>query len=617
MKVAYKWHGRLGWVFAPLLALQALGGAVLLWMQPLPALHESPPAAEAWAQRRTLCVAQLARRYPTARIEYVNLPGKTDAPVSVRLLASGSNESGWADIDAVNGTAGALQPDSSQARRSFMGCTSTGCTLTSDLGCCARWRCSHSCWSRWGCGSVARAAPPARTPLRGLHRLIGPVFVLPLAMMLVTGFVLRSPEWTRAALSAWPGKAAAAAKPAAPAAPAASGLPTATLGQALITAATALPQSRPIRIYPARNGVVRVRMRGDEWHPLGLDYVFVSTAGATVQRIVRAAEQPLSVRYLNVVYPLHLGWLPGNPGLAGTLVMRGLWTLLAFVTRDARLVRTRAALPGDIQIAGNAQETSPMKARSTAMKAIFVPAVLVTSLAGTAFAQSNVSLSGGVDLALAHGSGSISNSNQLAPNYLGASRLALKGFEDLGGGLKAGFWIESWFNADTGTGQNTNTNNQSTGAAGGGGLTWNRRSHVSLGGDWGEIRLGRDFTPQYMGLAVLDPFDVGGSGTIEVLNSSIVGPTAVRASNSISYLYGHGFNAAAIGYGPRGFAGSGFQFHAMYYLGENPSGTPTSKDGTGYGARRLLDRQVHRFRCSRWDQLRSGRRPAEQCRCEL
>lgn len=219
------------------------------------------------------------------------------------------------------------------------------------------------------------------------------------------------------------------------------------------------------------------------------------------------------------------------------------------------------------------------------MKTTFVSAFLATSLTGAACAQSNVTVFGGLDLAVAHGSGSISNQTQLAPNYLGASRLAFKGFEDLGGGLKAGFWIEAGFNADTGTGQNTNTNNQSTGAAGGGGLTWNRRSHVSLGGDWGEIRLGRDFTPQYMGLAVFDPFDVGGSGIIEVLNSSIVGPTAVRASNSVSYLYGHGFNAAAIGYGPRGFEGSGFQFHAMYYMGENPSGTATSKDGTGYGVR--------------------------------
>jgi predicted porin len=219
------------------------------------------------------------------------------------------------------------------------------------------------------------------------------------------------------------------------------------------------------------------------------------------------------------------------------------------------------------------------------MKAITVPVVLATSLAGTAFAQSNVTLFGAVDLAVAHGSGSSSSQTQLANGYLAASRLAFKGFEDLGGGLKAGFWIEAGFNADTGSGQITNTNNQSTGVAGNGGMTWNRRSHVSLGGNWGEIRLGRDFVPQYLNIADFDPFDLSGSGGSQVLNSAITGPTLVRASNSVSYLYGHGFNAAAIGYGPGGFSGSGFQFHAMYYLGENPSGTATSKDGTGYGVR--------------------------------
>jgi len=226
-----------------------------------------------------------------------------------------------------------------------------------------------------------------------------------------------------------------------------------------------------------------------------------------------------------------------------------------------------------------------MQAKPAAMKTITVPAVLAMSLAGTANAQSNVTVFGGLDLAVAHGSGSLSNQTQLANGYLAASRLAFKGFEDLGGGLKAGFWIEAGFNADTGTGQNTNTNNQSTGAAGGGGLTWNRRSHLSLGGDWGEIRLGRDFDPQYLNIADFDPFDVSGSGGSQVLNSAITGPTLVRASNSVSYLYGHGFNAAAIGYGPGGFSGSGFQLHAMYYLGENATGTATSKDGTGYGVR--------------------------------
>jgi uncharacterized iron-regulated membrane protein len=332
MKFSYQWHGRLGWLLAPLLAIQALGGAVLLWMQPLPAPQESPPAVQAWSQAVDHGLAQLAQRYPAAKIEYVNLPGQADAPVSVHLLASPSNESGWADIDVASGTAGALKPDSSQAKTLLYGLHDH--LLLADAG----------PWVLRAMALIAlvlvvmglrvwwrvRHLPP-RTPWRRVHRLIGPVFFLPLAMMLMTGFMLRSPEWTSAAFSALASQAAAAPAPAAaqPAAPGASAAQAATLGQALTIAAARLPQSRPIRIYPAKGGVVRVRMRGDEWHPLGLDNVFVNTADASVKRVVRAADQPLSVRYLNVVYPLHIGTLPGKPGVAAALVWRGLWTLLA------------------------------------------------------------------------------------------------------------------------------------------------------------------------------------------------------------------------------------------------------------------------------------------------
>jgi uncharacterized iron-regulated membrane protein len=339
MRFAYQWHGRLGWLLAPLLAIQALGGAVLLWMQPLPAAHDSPPAIQAWAQAMDQGLAELARRHPEAKVEYVNLPSHANAPVSVRLLASAANESGWADIDVAKGTASALQPDSSQARTLLYGLHER--LLLADagpwvlraialtalvlivMGLRAWWRVRHV---------------PPRTPWRRLHRLVGPVVVLPVAMMLVTGFVLRSPDWARALLSAGPAPAAAASRIAPPTA----GGPAVTLGQALATAAAALPQARPIRVYPPRNGEVRVRMRADEWHPIGLNNVFVSAHHASVPRIVRAADQPLSVRYLNVVYPLHIGALPGSAGWAGALVARVLWTLLA-------LALAALALTGAVQ----------------------------------------------------------------------------------------------------------------------------------------------------------------------------------------------------------------------------------------------------------------------------
>jgi uncharacterized iron-regulated membrane protein len=343
MKFSYKWHGRIGQILAPLLAIQALGGAILLWMQPLPVHQESPVAVQAWASAVDQGVAALARQYPAAKIEYVNLPSEAKAPVSVRLLASPSNESGWADIDVANGTAGPLQPDSSKARTLLYGLHER--LLLGDAGV-------------WVLRAITVAALvlvvmglrawwrvrklPAVTPWRRVHRLVGPVAILPVAIILFTGFVLRSPEWASALLSPKPAQAAAAPKPATPAAPVAAAPQAATMGQALAVASTALPQARPLRIYPPRNGQVRVRRRGDEWHPLGLNNVFVNTADASVARIVRADQQPWSVRYLNIVYPLHVAALPSSMGVTGTVLVRVLWTLLA-------LALTGLALTGMVQ----------------------------------------------------------------------------------------------------------------------------------------------------------------------------------------------------------------------------------------------------------------------------
>jgi hypothetical protein len=143
--------------------------------------------------------------------------------------------------------------------------------------------------------------------------------------------------------------------------------------------------------------------------------------------------------------------------------------------------------------------------------------------------------------------------------------------------MSASFWLEAGVNNDTGTGAATNTNNQASGASGGGGLTFNRRSTVSLHGNWGELRIGRDFTPQYRNLSVFDPFENNGIGTGQNDVSIISGVTQTRASNSISYLW----NTSASGWGT---LRDGAYGSAMYYMGENASGA-TKKDGTGYGLR--------------------------------
>lgn len=203
-------------------------------------------------------------------------------------------------------------------------------------------------------------------------------------------------------------------------------------------------------------------------------------------------------------------------------------------------------------------------------KSLIALAVLAAS--GAAMAQSSVTLFGIVDATYAYGSGSVANKSQLTNSGYNSSRLGFRGVEDLGGGMSASFWLEAGVNNDNGSGGTTSTNNQgASGVTGGGGLTFNRRSTVSLNGGFGEVRLGRDYTPQFWNLTVFDPFGTNGVGTTQTLNSSLGGPTTVRASNAIGY-----FLPGNLG---------GFYGQAQYYMGENLSNAANKKDGNGLALR--------------------------------
>jgi predicted porin len=215
-------------------------------------------------------------------------------------------------------------------------------------------------------------------------------------------------------------------------------------------------------------------------------------------------------------------------------------------------------------------------------KSLIALAVLAT--AGVASAQSSVTLFGIVDARLAVGNGSgvgSSDKTQLTNSGYNSSRLGFRGTEDLGGGMSASFWLEAGVHNDNGMGQATSTNNQATGTLTGGaqaarpgdiGLTFNRRSIVSLAGGWGEVRLGRDYSPQFWNLTVFDPFGTNGVGTTQTLNSSRGGAVNVRASNSMGYFL------------PRNLGG--FYGQIQYYLGENnQTGAATEDDGKGAGLR--------------------------------
>lgn len=107
-------------------------------------------------------------------------------------------------------------------------------------------------------------------------------------------------------------------------------------------------------------------------------------------------------------------------------------------------------------------------------------ALAVMAASGAAMAQSNVTLYGIVDLWV----GSVKDGIDAKSNTLmesggvSGSRWGLKGSEDLGGGLKAVFKIESGFKADTGAGNSGP----------------NRQTYVGLAGGFGEVTIGNVYS---------------------------------------------------------------------------------------------------------------------------
>lgn len=181
--------------------------------------------------------------------------------------------------------------------------------------------------------------------------------------------------------------------------------------------------------------------------------------------------------------------------------------------------------------------------------------------AGAAAAQSTVTLFGIVDAAYAHVSAGGKSNKGITNSGLNSSRLGFRGVEDLGGGLKAGFWLEGQLYNDTGDGNGTGNK-----------LDFQRRSTVSLMGNFGEVRVGRDYTPVFLTVAGYEPFGVNGVGqTYAHTSTAAVGgntTNAVRANNTVQY-----FLPADLG----GFNGS-----LMYGFSENDAATTGSTKATGY-----------------------------------
>jgi predicted porin len=118
--------------------------------------------------------------------------------------------------------------------------------------------------------------------------------------------------------------------------------------------------------------------------------------------------------------------------------------------------------------------------------------------------------------------GSVKTSSRgLTRGNYSSSRLGFRGTEDLGGGLAASFWLEAPITNDDGA----------TGVA-----SFDRRSTVSLSGGFGEIRLGRDYTPTFWNNSQFDPFGTVGVGHNLVQTAASAFGHPVRAGNTVGYF---------------------------------------------------------------------------------
>ena len=111
------------------------------------------------------------------------------------------------------------------------------------------------------------------------------------------------------------------------------------------------------------------------------------------------------------------------------------------------------------------------------MQRSLIIAAARASVGASAFAQSTVTLYGRLNVTIERQKIGNLNDTKMQNN---SSRWGLKGSEDLGGGMKAGFQIESGFSPATGAASSP---------------FWSRQSEVNLSGGFGMVRLG-NFTSE-------------------------------------------------------------------------------------------------------------------------
>ncbi len=197
------------------------------------------------------------------------------------------------------------------------------------------------------------------------------------------------------------------------------------------------------------------------------------------------------------------------------------------------------------------------------MKTKFLAAVIATCFAAPVLAQSSVTIYGIADAGLMKQSG---QTLRVVSGIADGSRLGFKGTEDIGGGYKAIFTLESRVELDTGGQKPTLLSDEQglyltkgmgalpapvlagirgafqvkgSAAVNPEGALFDRQAFVGLITPVGAVMLGRMYTPGYEVFAASDTFETGTAGTWGGITGGTAGFTAlgadIRSQKSVQY----------------------------------------------------------------------------------
>jgi len=191
------------------------------------------------------------------------------------------------------------------------------------------------------------------------------------------------------------------------------------------------------------------------------------------------------------------------------------------------------------------------------MKKSLLALAVLGAFAGAASAQSSVTLYGLVDMGFQRNdpkASGVTSVNRLVSGVQSGSRWGLRGSEDLGGGMRAIFTLESGVNVDDGS-------------SGQGGLLFGRQAFGGLAGGFGQVTFGRQMVVGAAVSTIADPFG-NGFGMAAYSTTSRSG-APLRINNLALY------STPNLG---------GFVFMGGYFFGELAGASSSRSSGYSVGA---------------------------------